>query len=315
MKNRGFWYTARASAHKLARSGCDLTLLARGDWKETIDKNGLIIRHHVQHKTTVDRIKTIETLHSEERFDVIFVVMQYTHLPAILPVLAANVSERIVLVGNNPDTTATIHTLQTAAAHPKTIAFAFQTTGGRREGGQVISVHLGAKMELGGNHAALDPAYETLLREILQKAGYKLAFFDNMDAWCKCHLAFILPVAYACYATHGDLTKAGKGLLNQVIDAADEGYRVLEQQGYPILPPGEADFFRTKRSRVYLLLWIMAKTAVGKLAASDHAMSALPEMTALHQAFEQLKAQAGIPTPHWDALAKYMAFSSLKTKR
>ena len=43
-------------AHTLQQTKHDITLLARGSWKENIDKNGLLIRHYIQRKTSVDRI-------------------------------------------------------------------------------------------------------------------------------------------------------------------------------------------------------------------------------------------------------------------
>ncbi|MDE6846430.1 MAG: NAD-binding protein [Lachnospiraceae bacterium] len=39
-------------AHVLKKSGNDVTLLARGEWKETLKKRGLVIRHYLQRKTT-----------------------------------------------------------------------------------------------------------------------------------------------------------------------------------------------------------------------------------------------------------------------
>ncbi|MCC8051394.1 MAG: hypothetical protein LIP10_12205 [Clostridiales bacterium] len=62
-------------AHMLCKKN-DITLLARVRWKETIDSNGLVIRHYVQRKTTVDRLKTIDSLESSNQYDLIFVVMQ-----------------------------------------------------------------------------------------------------------------------------------------------------------------------------------------------------------------------------------------------
>jgi len=62
---------------------------------------GLVIRHYVQCKTTVDKLKVLETLQPEDVYDLIFMVIQYTHLDAILPVLASNRSSHVVLLGNN----------------------------------------------------------------------------------------------------------------------------------------------------------------------------------------------------------------------
>ena len=41
-------------AHVLCTAENDVTLLARGQWKEQLQQNGLRIRHHLQRKTTLD---------------------------------------------------------------------------------------------------------------------------------------------------------------------------------------------------------------------------------------------------------------------
>lgn len=42
-------------AHVLARGGNEVSLLARGKRAEELEKDGLVIRHYFQRKTTVDR--------------------------------------------------------------------------------------------------------------------------------------------------------------------------------------------------------------------------------------------------------------------
>ena len=79
-----------------------VTLLARGEWKEMIDQKGLVIRHWVQRKTTTERIKTVDTLAPDDYYDLVFVVVQASQLPDVLPVLKANKSQYFVFVGNNP---------------------------------------------------------------------------------------------------------------------------------------------------------------------------------------------------------------------
>ncbi len=46
-------------AHVLCAAGNDVTLLARGQWKEQLQQNGLRIRHHLQRKTTLDHPRVI----------------------------------------------------------------------------------------------------------------------------------------------------------------------------------------------------------------------------------------------------------------
>ena len=49
----------------------DVTLLARGEWKERIDQKGLVIRQWAQRKTTVDRVRTIDVLAPEDFYDLV----------------------------------------------------------------------------------------------------------------------------------------------------------------------------------------------------------------------------------------------------
>ena len=285
-------------AHALLRAGNDVTILARGDWKKNIDQNGLVIRHWVQRRTTVDRIKTIDALPEGDIYDIIFVVMQYTQLADVLGQLAANKSTHVVLVGNN------MRALEMQAAlcanHPKQVLFAFQSSGGRRENGKIICVRMGTRMTLGSLQG--EEVSYPLIRQAFKNTKYTLTFSDNIDAWLKCHIAFVMPIAYVVYACKGDLKRADKALINKAIDASSEGYAVLETLNIPIRPQGSEAFVRAGRKKCFLMLWVAAKTPIGHLVASDHAMAAIGEMRALGEAFEDLIEKSGVATPAWQYL-------------
>ena len=51
--------------HVLCAAGNDVTLLARGGWRETLEQSGLTIYHHLQKKVTSDRARVIGALDSE----------------------------------------------------------------------------------------------------------------------------------------------------------------------------------------------------------------------------------------------------------
>ena len=93
----------------------DVTLLARGEWKERIDQKGLVIRQWAQRKTTVDRVRTIDVLAPEDFYDLVFVVLQAGQLPDVLPVLKANRSPYFVFVGNDPHAKQVLEAMQRPA--------------------------------------------------------------------------------------------------------------------------------------------------------------------------------------------------------
>ncbi len=288
--------------HMLVSGGNDVTILARGQRFNELKTDGLIIRHYVQCKTTVDKVNVIDILRPEDIYDLIFVVMQYTHLQEVLPVLSANQSCHVIFVGNNANAGAMEKYLQESSPVEKKVAFGFQSTGGRRENARVICVRAGGHMELGGLDGNL--SWRPLIDKAFANTKYKLTYYENMNSWLKSHIALIMPLCYAVYACDGNLRKAAgdKKLLDQIIDAIDDGYKVLETLGYSITPANEAEFVRRKRRMFYLLLKVTAATPIGRLAVSDHAMSAVGEMLALNNAFDELKQKAGISTPNWDAL-------------
>ena len=64
-----------------------------------------------------------------------------------------------------------------------------------------------------------------------------------MEDYLLCHAAFVMPAAFACYKTDGDLKKlrGDTAYLNRVLDANIEGYRAIRDAGHTILPKEDAD--------------------------------------------------------------------------
>ncbi len=62
-------------------------------------------------------------------------------------------------------------------------------------------------MTVGGATAPLSGTFRIRLKTAFDGTKYKLTFYSDMDEWLKCHIAFILPVCYVCYACNGDLTR------------------------------------------------------------------------------------------------------------
>ena len=294
-------------AHRLAQNEKNtVTLLARGEWKEWIDQKGLTIRHWAQLKTTVDRVPTIETLAPEESYDIVFVTVQAGQLPEILPVLKQNKSEFFVFVGNQPHARSVLQAMQRPADK---IAFGFQNNGGRRENGQVISVHAGIGMTVGGATAPLSGTFRQRLQAAFSGVKYKLTFYSDMDEWLKCHLALILPVCYVCYACNGDLTKATAEQRKLMLDAAWEGCRMLKAAGVPVNDAENTSYYEActpGRKKMDRMMLMMTKTPLGRLCASDHAMHAVEEMHYHDEAIEAIRATTRTAMPAWDTLRNEM---------
>ena len=216
-------------ARDLFRAGKDVTLLARGSWAAEIQQNGLRIKDKFSPRMSVSRVPVVTELKPEDVYDVIFVVLRYTQLDAILDTLRANGTKNIVFVGNN------------------------------------VSA---------GTLAASLPEKNVLF-------------------------------AFACYKTDGDLKKlkGDTAYLSRLIDANIEGYRAIRDAGHAILPVSDENFEGAAYRKTCLRFFkLMCATSLGKICASDHAMNAVDEMSALDRDLKRFFDENGGAYPVWREL-------------
>ncbi len=284
-------------ARNFFRAGKDVKLLARGSWAEEIQKNGLRIKDKFSPRMSVSRIPVVTALEAADRYDMIFVVLRYTQLGSILDALRANPTRNLVFVGNDVGARAL------AASLPeKNVLFAFASSAGHREPDHVASIDL-KKITIGQLPDAT--SNEQLIGQIFDGTKYKVRYEPNMEDYLLCHAAFVLPVAFACYKTDGELKrlKGNTAYLSRMIDAVIEGYSALRNAGHEILPKEDAAFegaaFRKTCLRFFRL---MCATSLGKLCVSDHAMNAAGEMSALNRDLKRFFDEHGAAYPAWQEL-------------
>ena len=284
-------------ARNLLRAGKDVTLLARGNWAAEIKQNGLRIKDKFSPRVSISRIPVVTELAPDAMYDVIFVVLRYTQLDSALDTSRENQTKNIVFVGNN------VRTGVLAASLPeKNVLFAFALSAGHREPDQVISIDL-KKITIGQLPDAA--SNKQLIGQIFCGTKYKVAYEPNMEDYLLCHAAFVMPAAFACYKTDGDLKKLRRNTvyLGRVIDANIEGYRAIRNAGHDILPKADADFESEKYRKTCLRFFkLMCATSLGKLCASDHAMNAIDEMSALNRDIKRFFDENGAAYPVWQAL-------------
>ena len=230
-------------------------------------------------------------------YDVIFVAVRYTQIETILETLRASLAKTMIFVGNN------VRASETAALLlEKNVLFAFTSAAGHRESNYVASVDL-RKITIGPLRNA--PSQEALVQEIFAGTKYKVTYEPNMEDYLLCHAAFVMPAAFACYKTDGDLKKlrGDTAYLNRLLDANIEGYRAIRNAGHTILPKEDADFEGEKYRKTCLRFFkLMCATSLGKLCASDHAMNAIDEMSTLNRDLKNFFDENGAAYPVWQAL-------------
>ena len=285
-------------ANSLFKQGKDVTLLARGEWYDTIKRNGLSINHYFGIKTN-NKIPVINALKQDDIYDVIFVVVRYTQVDSVIQTLKNNGSKNIVFVGNN------LRTEEITKALPETsVLFAFAMSAGHREKDCIRSVTLN-KITVGNIKGM--PSKEVFIRSVFNRTNYKVIYESNMTDWLLCHAASVIPIAFACYYANGDIKRLrnDKAYINRIMDATIAAYTVLEGNGHEILPDSDKDFRKPKFKKKYLPFYqFVFATKLGKLCTSDHALNAVDEMSALNRDFKEYISKYGdIPTA-WTELEK-----------
>ena len=306
-------------AHVLCRAGNDVTMLARGKWKEQLEKNGLRIRHHLQRKDTLDHPAVIGEISADQTYDGVFAVMPYNRISAILEPLAAVNAPLVVMVGNNMSSAEMRQTILDKTVCSKEVLFAFQATAGKRdqEEGVLVCERLGAgNMDIGGLHAMPDEKIRKQMETVFSGSGYKLRWQQDMEAYLICHLAAVLPICYLTYACNGDLRSANGKQRKQMRLASREAYGMLKSQGIPILPAEDEKYYEpgVKGTLMQFVYFLMSRTEMGDLIACAHCRNAWEEMEMLDKAFEKIITKAnGYPMPNWNELKKAMpAWSTIR---
>ena len=245
-----------------------------GEWKAVIDQKGLTIRHMLQRKTTVDRMRTIDVLAPEDVYDLVFVAVQAGQLADVLPILKANRSQYFIFCGAMIPYAQEM--LQAMQRPVDKIAFGFQNNAGRREHDRLVSVHSGDGNDRRRRNRTPVRRVRLRLQAAFEGTHYKLTYYSDMDEWLKSHIAFILPCAYACYAVDGELSRTTVEQRRMIVDAAWECCEMLKAAGVPVNDAENTDRYREgtkQRKKTERMVYWMAQTVVGKwcISGSRHA--------------------------------------------
>ncbi|MFL0252323.1 ketopantoate reductase family protein [Clostridium neuense] len=296
------------AAYELKRVGHEVTILARGKRYEELKEKGLVIRHYLQRKTTVDKINVVKELLPEDQYDVTFIVMQNSQVKSVLPAISANVKcPMFVFVGNEDNAKEISEEIKKTSSSNPRVLFGFFSIGGRREEGKVISVHTKhPDFDIGDLDGEND--YKSIIERIFKKTRFKVHYHANMDDFFKTHIVFIMPLAYLAYMSNCDMRKIcrNKKALNAAIDAIIEGCNVLVKLGYKIDPESSERFVKNHRRITYLGLKVCAATPLGKLGISDHCKSGWREMDHLDKALLEWIKKSNLSTPNINKLREYL---------
>jgi len=277
-------------AHVLVKAGNDVTILAREERAKSLDRNGLVIYHHLQRKTTTDRVKAVTSVEGLS-FDVAFVPMPYHKIREALPQICELDAKLLILVGNDLAPGEIETYIREHAPGIKKILFGFQVSGGKKETDRFVCERLGGSwMDIGQLHGEADPRLKKLVSRLFAGTSYKLNWQGDMEAYLICHPAAILPIAYLSYICDGDLRSSSREQRKMMVVASHEAYECLKAKGIPIYPEGDDRFFENgmRGTAMQFLYLVMSKSKIGDLVACEHCRNAVSEMEQIDLFYENL---------------------------
>ncbi len=294
-------------AHVLIRANNDVTVLARGKRAEELRRDGIVLRHYLQRKTTIDKVTVIGELRKDDIYDAIFVTMKYSDFPDVLPALAQNGSENIILVGNNATASEMEAYLVTHSEKAKNIVFGFQLTGGKKKKDHTVVVRFNAGgMVIGSLEKSV--LLKDSVGEIFKNTKYKITYEKNIDSWLKSHMIGVLPMNLAALIKDNNFKAIAKDneLLKQLVAAMDEGYEVLKESGYEVIPAVQANLVKRHKHMAFLFYKLYHY-----LPLASQVQGSFAELKGLYDAFYEIKERSDVLTPNLDLLVedgKYVDF-------
>ncbi|MGD2072294.1 MAG: 2-dehydropantoate 2-reductase N-terminal domain-containing protein [Candidatus Thorarchaeota archaeon] len=287
----------------LLKAGVDVTLLARKKRLEDIETNGVRLAFHPSEKIVTTDVPTISPDELDNSYDAYIVIMQKHQAIQFSSTLSEHISDSTVAyIGNNG--TGTLDYEQYIPS--QNIILGFLGMGGyRKEDYMRVTAVDPVKVWLGAINTKSNPRLQEFI-SLMQTAGFKPDVPSSIDAWLKCHLALILPIAGAIYGAYADNYRLARtpGLLRLMHQGLKEAFQVIKKLGYPILP-----------RRMQLIIWLPEWLAIrvykkrfakeeAEIALAGHAKAAQSEMKYIFEEFKDLMKQADISTPHLDYLLK-----------
>ncbi|OUM58841.1 hypothetical protein PIROE2DRAFT_15791 [Piromyces sp. E2] len=291
--------------HYLCEAGNDVTVCARKTYPE-LKENGLILKHHIQKKTTVDHPKVVKEVDFSEKYDIVFSVMQGQQQLALLDTYSRVHTKLLVLVGNNMEADRCEAFINEHNVSERHILFGFQSSAGHREDGiTVVARTPTVSLFIGGLRSPGHPKDLCLVKRAFKVKGYKLIEVANMYAYYLYHVDQIMPLAYLSYKYDCDLKKATSKDITMVMEASKEAIEFLKANN--IMPNGEDTYYYGLKGKLmYAFFRVICKNTIGRLMISDHCRNAVDEMKYLDDRFEQYRTQhSKMDMPTWETTRKW----------
>ena len=289
-------------AYMLQDAGLDVTVLARGQRLEYIQRYGVMLEPVGTERATSRKVDVIDRLFPEDAYDLVVVAVGKNHYSGVLPFLSANIyTPNVLFLGNNVEGSGEMVRL----LGRDRVLLGFPFMNGTIEG-RVVQYKTGEKTSI--SIGELDGGVSerlTWITGLLEGAGFNVVANRDMEAWLKYHAVVILSLACAYFKAGRDV----KGLtgdresMTDAIKAMREGFSVLKELGYPFAMEG-----LKRLEGLPMMLAVpylrreLNKAELEYVLTRGEAMRG--ELEVLDEEFTKLKASTSIQAPTYDELRK-----------
>lgn len=266
----------------LSRSGCEVTVLARGLRLEALCQKGLLYRNGKAVQKA--EVRFMEQLPSDDRYDYVFLTVRAGQVRHALEQLKDNISPTIVTMVNSLEDYSEWEDI----CGKGRILPAFPGAGGSIWDG-ILDAGLTPRLIQPTTFAEIDGSRTEridTLKKTLCCAGIPCQIVPDMHAWQICHLAMVVPLADAYYMVNDPkLVHRDKRVMRKTAQALHENFVQLKNRGNTISPPKLNLFRLCPVGLIVRILPYVYNSAFGDRFMYQHAMKAKEEMDALHQVF------------------------------
>jgi ketopantoate reductase len=297
-------------AAKLHEAGHEVSLLARGQRLADLREHGVVLVDYYTNTQSVTQPHIIERLDPKDPYDLVLVIMRKNRALEILPILAANHhTPNILFLMNNAAGPGEL----VQALEQERVMMGFPSAAAYRRG-DVIHYLAGAGngkdvlIPIGEADGRITPRLQEVGGILASMHGFDVELRTDMDAWLKTHVALLMPsLAPAMRAAGRDNVRMAhtRDTVVLAIRAIQEGFRVLRELGYPIVPNRVRIFERLPEP---ILVWGFRKYIVDpkvRVAMLEHGAAAQDEIKYLADEFFVLKNKTSISTPALESLYVY----------
>ena len=262
----------------LAEAGIEIAVYARGKRRESLQKNGLQYKKKNQIRTV--KVPIIGELKPSDRYDYILLAVREHQLLTALEELRDNKSPTIVTMVNSLDS---YDDLEKICGKGRILP-AFPGAGGGFDG-EVLDATLTPGIVQPTTIGRTD-GRERRVSRLFRKAKIPCQIVDDMHVWQICHLAMVVPIADAYYAS-ADPENAGRDrkLMRKTSAQIKRNMKRISSNGMR-LSPGKMNLLRYCPSAVTsVILGLVFQSDFGNRFMYQHSMKAPDEMRNLHKQF------------------------------